>query len=120
MEELNLPYELVKVDEVKGEKFLAVNPNGRVPALTDANTGVTTWEVGHLFSRIHFERFLTLPVWLVHRISHRNIRQEQRIVLRHFSREVRAEQFLLLPNERPGSIFWTESLVSYTCHVMQV
>ena len=29
---------------VKGEQFLAINPNGRVPALHDPNTGVTSWE----------------------------------------------------------------------------
>lgn len=45
LEELDLPYKLVKVDNVKGEEFIQINPNGRVPALEDANTGVTTWEV---------------------------------------------------------------------------
>jgi glutathione S-transferase len=29
---------------VKGEAFTAINPNGRVPALYDPNTGVTSWE----------------------------------------------------------------------------
>lgn len=31
---------------VKSAKFLAINENGRVPALEDANTGVTSWESG--------------------------------------------------------------------------
>ncbi|CAG8214122.1 unnamed protein product [Penicillium olsonii] len=29
---------------VKGPEFLAINPNGRVPALQDPNTNVTSWE----------------------------------------------------------------------------
>jgi glutathione S-transferase len=29
---------------VKGPEFTAINPNGRVPALEDPNTGVTSWE----------------------------------------------------------------------------
>ena len=29
---------------VKGAEFTAINPNGRVPALEDPNTGVTSWE----------------------------------------------------------------------------
>jgi GST-like protein len=39
LEELQVPYELVAVDTLKGEQhapaFLAINPNGKVPALTD-------------------------------------------------------------------------------------
>ncbi|KAK4500886.1 hypothetical protein PRZ48_009078 [Zasmidium cellare] len=46
LEELKLPYVLVKVDDVKGKDYLAINPNGRVPALVDPNTKVTTWESG--------------------------------------------------------------------------
>lgn len=29
---------------VKGPEFTSINPNGRVPALEDPNTGVTSWE----------------------------------------------------------------------------
>ncbi|KAF2167554.1 hypothetical protein M409DRAFT_22359 [Zasmidium cellare ATCC 36951] len=46
LEELDLPYELVKVEDIKGKEYLAINPNGRVPALVDPNTSVTTWESG--------------------------------------------------------------------------
>jgi len=39
LEELELPYELIGVDTLKGEQhapaFLAINPNGKVPALVD-------------------------------------------------------------------------------------
>ena len=51
LEELSLPYE-VKLwqfgddanNGVKGSNFLKINENGRVPALEDPNTGVTSWE----------------------------------------------------------------------------
>ncbi|SPJ74171.1 related to Glutathione S-transferase II [Fusarium torulosum] len=50
LEALNLPYN-VKLWEfgegsngVKGPNFLAINPNGRVPALEDPNHNVTSWE----------------------------------------------------------------------------
>ncbi|MCJ1375784.1 hypothetical protein MMC20_007021 [Loxospora ochrophaea] len=50
LEALSLPY-TVKLWEfgpgpngVKGPAFLKINPNGRVPALEDPNTGVTSWE----------------------------------------------------------------------------
>lgn len=49
---LGLPYE-VKLwqfgdapNGVKGTQFLKINPNGRVPALEDPNTGVVSWESG--------------------------------------------------------------------------
>lgn len=53
LEFLELPYD-VKMWEfgddpekgVKGAKFLAINENGRVPALEDPNTGVVSWESG--------------------------------------------------------------------------
>ncbi|KAL2862399.1 glutathione S-transferase family protein [Aspergillus lucknowensis] len=48
LEELNLPYTLKPVPkaEVKDEPFISVNPNGRVPAIEDPNTGITIWESG--------------------------------------------------------------------------
>ncbi|KAK3045529.1 hypothetical protein LTR09_012906 [Extremus antarcticus] len=53
LEMLSLPYK-VKLWEfgddpikgVKGEAFLAINENGRLPALEDPNTSVTSWESG--------------------------------------------------------------------------
>ncbi|KAL8727574.1 MAG: hypothetical protein Q9166_005980 [cf. Caloplaca sp. 2 TL-2023] len=50
LENLNLPYEYrlwVLGDGKRGVKsaeFLKINENGRVPALEDPNTGVTSWE----------------------------------------------------------------------------
>lgn len=50
LEALNIAYEVKLWDfsatskGVKGAEFTAINPNGRVPALQDPNTGVTSWE----------------------------------------------------------------------------
>jgi hypothetical protein len=47
LEELSLPYEWreVEFNDVKSEEFLAITPNGRLPAIQDPNTGITLWEV---------------------------------------------------------------------------
>lgn len=48
LEELGLPYTLSQVldEQLKTEPFISVNPNGRVPALTDPNQGnLTLFEV---------------------------------------------------------------------------
>lgn len=48
LEELKVPYETKPVDisDLKKEPYESVNPNGRVPALKDPNTGITIWESG--------------------------------------------------------------------------
>lgn len=49
LEELALPYtaEYKDFSELKGSAFDSeINPNGRVPALTDPNTGINIWESG--------------------------------------------------------------------------
>ena len=47
LEALNVPYEhkILNSKEVKAPDFEQINPNGRVPALQDPNTGITIWEV---------------------------------------------------------------------------
>lgn len=47
-EELDIPYinKLVDFPDMKKEPFESVNPNGRVPAIEDPNTGTTLWESG--------------------------------------------------------------------------
>ena len=48
LEELGLPYETKYLDfaSVKQEPFVSVNPNGRVPAIEDPNTGLNLFESG--------------------------------------------------------------------------
>ncbi|KAK4032971.1 glutathione S-transferase [Parachaetomium inaequale] len=48
LEELGLPYEHVPIEfkDVKSPEYLAVNPNGRLPAIYDPNSDLTLWESG--------------------------------------------------------------------------
>jgi len=48
LEELDLPYELVDIPmaDIKKPEYLAINPNGRLPAIHDPNTELTLWESG--------------------------------------------------------------------------
>ncbi|PGH35646.1 glutathione S-transferase [[Emmonsia] crescens] len=48
LRELNLPYTVNPLDfaDVKTPAVTSLNPNGRIPALTDPNTGLTIWESG--------------------------------------------------------------------------
>jgi glutathione S-transferase len=48
LEELQVPYKpkLVDLTDLKKEPYESINPNGRVPALEDPNTGITIWESG--------------------------------------------------------------------------
>jgi len=48
LEELQIPYELKVMDlgDLKKPPFEKINPNGRVPAIEDPNTGITLWESG--------------------------------------------------------------------------
>lgn len=50
---------------VKGEAFLRINENGRVPALEDPNTGVVSWESGacmNYIRRVYDKKNLLGPV----------------------------------------------------------
>ena len=48
LEELGLPYKAIPVSlaDVKKSEYLAINPNGRLPAIHDPNTDITLWESG--------------------------------------------------------------------------
>ena len=54
LEELELNYEIksFRFDDVKKKPFTDVNPNGRVPAIEDPNTGLTLWESGAIYQYI--------------------------------------------------------------------
>ena len=47
LKELDIPYEhrIIEFSETKQKPFIDVNPNGRLPAIEDPNTGVKLWEV---------------------------------------------------------------------------
>ena len=50
LEEANLPYNVHKIDITKGEQFtpeyVAINPNSKIPAIVDQETGMTVFESG--------------------------------------------------------------------------
>lgn len=48
LDELSVPYkhEFQEMSAIKQEPFISVNPNGRVPAIEDPNTGIILWESG--------------------------------------------------------------------------
>ncbi|MBC6423812.1 MAG: glutathione S-transferase N-terminal domain-containing protein [Hormoscilla sp. SP12CHS1] len=50
LEEVPLPYNVHKIDISKGEQFapefVAINPNSKIPAIIDRDTGITVFESG--------------------------------------------------------------------------
>lgn len=48
LKELGIPHETIDIpfSDIKGPEFLAINPNGRLPAIHDPNTDITLWESG--------------------------------------------------------------------------
>ncbi len=50
LEEVELPYNIHKIDITKNEQFtpefLAINPNSKIPAIIDQDTGMTIFESG--------------------------------------------------------------------------
>ncbi|RYP52196.1 hypothetical protein DL768_002587 [Monosporascus sp. mg162] len=52
LEELQVPYELklIKLEDFKKKPFTDINPNGRVPAIDDPNTGLVLWESGAILT----------------------------------------------------------------------
>lgn len=65
LEELNLPHEFVPIEltQVKSPAYLAINPNGRLPAIHDPNTDLSLWESGAIVEYL-VERYDT-----THKIS---------------------------------------------------
>ncbi|KAI5921602.1 URE2 protein [Camillea tinctor] len=65
LEALKVPYKhiYIGISEVKNEPFVSVNPNGRLPAIEDPNTGLTLWESGaiveYLIETYDKEKLLT-------------------------------------------------------------
>ncbi|KAI4213977.1 MAG: hypothetical protein LQ351_003381 [Letrouitia transgressa] len=84
LEELQVSYEIksIKFDEIKKKPYTDLNPNGRVPAIEDPNTGLTLWESGaiilYLVEQYDTEKKLTydtlveknqLTQWLMFQMS---------------------------------------------------
>ncbi|HEY9631940.1 MAG TPA: glutathione S-transferase N-terminal domain-containing protein [Coleofasciculaceae cyanobacterium] len=50
LEEVELPYNVHKIDITKNEQFtpefVAINPNSKIPAIVDQDTGITVFESG--------------------------------------------------------------------------
>jgi GST-like protein len=50
LEEIELPYNVHKIDITKGDQFtpefVAINPNSKIPAIVDQDTGITVFESG--------------------------------------------------------------------------
>ncbi|UNI13515.1 Glutathione transferase [Purpureocillium takamizusanense] len=47
LEELNIPYESIAIENPKAASFTKINPNGRLPAIQDPNNGdLILWESG--------------------------------------------------------------------------
>nr|WP_199329571.1 glutathione S-transferase N-terminal domain-containing protein [Coleofasciculus sp. FACHB-1120] len=50
LEEVELPYNVHKIDITKGEQFtpefVAINPNSKIPAIVDQDTGMAVFESG--------------------------------------------------------------------------
>ena len=61
LEELGLPYEVIPFlpfTDTKKPEYIAINPNGRLPAIQDPNTGITLWESGAIIEYL-MERYDT-------------------------------------------------------------
>lgn len=66
LEELALPYTIHKIDIGQGDQFtpeyVAINPNSKIPAIVDRETGITVFESGALMIYLAEKTGQLLPV----------------------------------------------------------
>lgn len=60
-----------RFDDIKKKPFTDINPNGRVPAIEDPNTGLTLWESGAIYQYL-VEQYDALAG---HRISYTSLNE---------------------------------------------
>ncbi|EAQ92652.1 hypothetical protein CHGG_00887 [Chaetomium globosum CBS 148.51] len=94
--ELGIPHEIVDIQfsELKKPDFLAINPNGRMPAIQDPNTDLTLWESGAIVEYL-IEKYDT----------------ERKLSFEPGTNEAyHAKQWLFFPDHGPGPLLRTGRL----------
>jgi GST-like protein len=66
LEEVELPYNVHKIDITKGDQFtpefVAINPNSKIPAIVDQDTGITVFESGAILIYLAEKTGKLLPI----------------------------------------------------------
>jgi glutathione S-transferase len=111
LEELQLPYKIQykELAETKTEDYLQINPNGRLPAIKDPNSGLTLWEVKccpgcNLFTRPALTNLQSgaIILYLVDRYD-----TEGKISYDNFPEKYLTQQWLAF--QISGKVIWTTS-----------
>ncbi|MCG5060275.1 MAG: glutathione S-transferase N-terminal domain-containing protein [Limnoraphis sp. WC205] len=73
LEEVGLPYNSIKIDIKKGDQFspefVAINPNSKIPAIVDQDTGITVFESGAILIYLAEKTGQLLPSETANRIK---------------------------------------------------
>jgi hypothetical protein len=78
LKELDLPYNLhqIELSETKQPPLTEINPNGRLPAIKDPNTGIKLWEVSCCSWCYRASRSNSGSEWCHNRVPYQSIRHE--------------------------------------------
>lgn len=73
LEEVSLPYNVLKIDITKNEQFtpqyIAINPNSKIPAIVDQDTRITVFESGAILIYLAEKTGKLLPTAQKHRFQ---------------------------------------------------